>query len=119
MPPTVSCSAISKSTNCLSSGWLTLGFAIRLSNSDNEPNAVVSLMCFSRVSVVALGAGAGGDVDCATARLTDNVAIVARSKRRFICWLHSHGRDLRLKPNERHPTWLVPMTADPWATRGA
>ena len=37
MPPTVSCSAISKSTNCLSNGWVTLVFAVRLSNSDNEP----------------------------------------------------------------------------------
>ena len=65
------------------SGWVTLGFAIRLSNSDNEPNAAVSLMCFSRASVIALGAAAGGDVDCATTRLADNVAIEVRSKRRF------------------------------------
>src|ERR1700733_15402172 len=92
MPPTVSCSAISKSTNCLSSGWVTLDFAIRLSSSDNEPNAVVSLMCLSRASVIALGAGAGGDVDCATTRLADNVAIEARRKRRFICGLPSDGR---------------------------
>ena len=69
---------------------------IRLSNSDNEPKAVVSLMCFCRASVMALGAGAGGDSCCGNGLAErSNAATEARRKRRFICGFLSAGRASR------------------------